>query len=159
MKQPVEVLIIKNGSDEAEKYFRSLEDIFEVMRVDKIDDALKHLEANPVDVIVLDGMLEEVKTIRKHVSDPAIIVMSADKNPDVAMRCYQEGAQEFLVKQDIGNGTLARVVAASAVRRFSHKSRVRQKVGLDTTTVSRSTLDQLRLLGKKIDGAHLDGGY
>ena len=128
---------------------------FKLNRVQHVKDAIEALNYNSTDVVILgnisaEKLIQLIQEIRTKPGDPAIVVVSNNPCPQLAIEAVEEGAQDFLVKQDIGNGTLARVVAYAATRRESQRKSARHKIGLDTVTVSRGNLDALRALDEMI---------
>ena len=75
--------------------------------VDRLADALEHLEAGGVDVVLLDlGLpdsagLETLETVREHAREVPIVVLTGLADETVGDRAVQEGAQEYLVKDEL----------------------------------------------------------
>lgn len=86
-----------------EDILRSFE--MEVHSVKNCDEALKHIEAHPVDLIFIDinlqgsSGIELAKTIRDNTSKTLpLIGFSGDTRPEIKTACLEAGMNDFFLK-------------------------------------------------------------
>ena len=85
---------------------RILEDEYKVVALTSGKQALKYLEKNKPDLILLDILmpemsgLEVMETLRskRETADIPVIFLTAQSTPDVESRCFDMGAQDFIAK-------------------------------------------------------------
>ena len=93
---------------------------FTVQHVSYLSDALRHVAAQPVDVIVLDlGLpdsegLDGLDAMRGMRDDVPIVVLSGLSDRRMAALAVQRGAADFVVKGMLASEQLAAVVLAAA---------------------------------------------
>ncbi len=94
-----------------------------VTHVSRATEAVQHLRGREAHVILLDLLLPDVvgvecvTLIRATAPDPAIVVISGLDNDDVIARALEEGAQHYLLKDDISAESLQRVIGLALERR------------------------------------------
>ena len=100
--------------------------------VGKADDAVRRLTADAEHDIVLVDLslpdsqgLETFRSIHSSAPSAAIIVLSGLDDETVAMKCIEEGAQDYLVKGQITGALLARAMRY-AISRKRIKEELRQ---------------------------------
>jgi diguanylate cyclase (GGDEF)-like protein len=111
------VLLVEDNSGDAGLLRETLKDVphqrFELAHVGRLSDALKRLEREPVDVILLDLSLPDAKGIdtivqvRKGASSVPVVVMTGFDDESMALNALQNGAQDYLVKGQIDAPLLA----------------------------------------------------
>lgn len=101
----------------------SLEDVkFEVLWACSLEQALAVLQEREVDVILLDlnlpdsEGLETFQRMHKHAGGTPIIVLSGSNDENQAMETVKLGAQDFLIKGQIGVQSLVRCVRYTLAR-------------------------------------------
>src|ERR1051325_8909626 len=99
--------------------------------VTRLVEALKHLERNNPDVILLDLNLEDSSgyetfyRIRQAAFRAAILVLSGSDDEDLAIKTVREGAQDYLVKGTFDGRLLLRSIRRSEERRVGKECRSR----------------------------------
>lgn len=96
---------------------------FRVSHVTRLCDAGARAEAIAYDAVLLDLSLpdshgvETVTRFREHAPDAAIVVVTGVEDARVATDTVHQGAQEYLVKDEINSRTLAAAISRAVVRR------------------------------------------
>jgi DNA-binding NarL/FixJ family response regulator len=96
---------------------------FRVSHVTRLCDAGARAEAFAYDAVLLDLSLpdsdgvETVTRFREHAPDAAIVVVTGVEDARVATDTVHQGAQEYLVKDDINSRSLTAAIARAVVRR------------------------------------------
>ncbi|MDT8406839.1 MAG: EAL domain-containing protein [Methylococcales bacterium] len=123
MNQTAKVLLIEDNPGDA-KLVEVLLDAsgdsqdrtFELMRVGQLSEAFPLLDDDSIKAILLDLGLPDGKgldtLIRVHAQAPMIpiVVLSAEEDELLAIRCVQNGAQDFLIKHGISEMLLRRAI-------------------------------------------------
>ncbi len=98
-----------------------------------IKDALIHLAAKPVDVVLLDmdskdtKGLEAIRKVRTASPGAAIVLLSNRNDEEVAIEALQEGAQDYLVKGQIEPRELMRALRNAVARKKIEEALFREK--------------------------------
>lgn len=141
-KQPAKVLLIDD--DEAEFHLVSelLSDKkqqFQLVWVDNLKKGIEHINAEKVDVVLLDLFLgdsrglETFKRMKELVKNTPIVILSGLDDEQSAVDAIQQGAQDFLVKDTVDGNRLSRVIQYAIKRNEAQKDP--KNVGLiDTLT-------------------------
>ena len=89
---------------------------FELTHVERLEQALAHLEQAPYDLLLLDLSLpdsqgfETFARARAQAPDTPIIVLSGYEDEELAIRAVREGAQDYLIKGHVDGNLLARAI-------------------------------------------------
>lgn len=113
----VKILLVEDSPKVSELLQQALlevkSDQFELTRVSQLDEALKYLDKEHFDVILLDVSLPGFETfikIRSQIIKVPIVVLTELENEELALRAVQEGAQDYLIKQHVNGIVIARVI-------------------------------------------------
>ena len=96
---------------------------FDVEQVGRLSTALARLVRQPFSLILTDLNLPDshgaatVRHLRRAAPDVPLVVLSGETDPEVALECVREGADEFLVKETPGFLTLGRLLRLALARR------------------------------------------
>ncbi len=96
---------------------------FEVTHVERLDEAVRRLEAGDVSVVLLDLSLpdgrglETVARVHAAAPDVPIVIMSGNQDEALALQGVREGAQDYLVKGRIDHDLLVRALCYAIERR------------------------------------------
>jgi two-component system sensor histidine kinase/response regulator len=125
-RQVIHVLLIEDSPDDALLIREFLADarqaVFEVEHFDWLSAALARLAQGGIDVVLLDLQLPDSRgldTFRAvQNSSPAVpvVVLSGFEDETTALTAVQEGAQDYLVKGQVGTAVLERAVRYSIER-------------------------------------------
>ena len=96
--------------------------------VDRLDKGLERLSQGGISVVMLDlslpdsNGLETVVKVRAKAPDVPIVVMTGFGDKTLALQAIKEGAQDYLIKGDIGIDLLSRAVNYSIERKRIEKA-------------------------------------
>src|SRR5437867_966674 len=118
--QPIQVLLIENAPGFAQLLQTILQESravrFEVTWVQTMQGGLQRLAAGGVDLVLLDlsltegTWLESLERIRSEAQHVPVIVLSSLDDETVAVKAVHEGAQDYLVKNELDRQVLVRAV-------------------------------------------------
>lgn len=96
-----------------------------ITETSSVSEGLAAIEQEHFDVILLDykmpeadgiEMLYELRT-RPNLGNTAVVMVSASEDNDLALRCIEAGAQDFIVKNELSEGKLSKAIL-HAQKRF-----------------------------------------
>ncbi|BDU77758.1 PAS domain S-box protein [Mesoterricola sediminis] len=96
-----------------------------------LGEALARMGANPVDILFLDlGLpdckgLEGLSMIRAEGFDPAVVILTARDDRELALEAIRAGAQDFLAKGEVSTGALVRAARYAWERKTTTASLLR----------------------------------
>lgn len=114
----IQVLLVEDSPTDALLTRESLGDSsqFNVTQVCRLGEAVSLFAGQKKDVVLLDlGLpdsqgMETLQKFRHHVPGVPVIVLTASDNEELAIQAAQEGAQEYLVKDQLHAGNLRRAI-------------------------------------------------
>jgi PAS domain S-box-containing protein len=122
------ILLIENDPEEARKIVEmfngSISYIFQVTHVEGMSGAERYLAKGSVDIVLLDlGLanpagLEAVRLVRAAAPRASIVLLSSADDENIAALAIREGAQDYLVKDQLDSRALIRSLLNSAERRM-----------------------------------------
>ncbi|WP_339105279.1 bacterio-opsin activator domain-containing protein [Haloterrigena salinisoli] len=104
---------IERGRDRRSDVDRGAEAV-EILRADRLETGLERLAASSVDIVLLDlGLpdssgLDTLTTVLERSAAVPIVVLTGLSDERVGVRAVQQGAQAYLVKDEITSGLLTR---------------------------------------------------
>jgi DNA-binding NarL/FixJ family response regulator len=114
---------------------------FDIYEQDSIEGAITDLRAHPCDVILLDlglpphGGTESVREIRKAFPLLSLIVVSGDEDDTIALEAIHDGADDYLMKNELSPKRIIR-----AVRYAIERAKKNHSTSLyDTANIERLT--------------------
>lgn len=125
------VLVVEDDSVDAEMVIRQLTNTestgnmevrYDVLRTTSVSEALDKLTRGGIDAIVLDlhlpdsSGLETLRRIQDKVSDIPVVVLTGSHDRAMAIQAVREGAQDYLLKDKLGDHELLRCVTFSIER-------------------------------------------
>ena len=125
------VLLIEDDLDDATLIQAHLRRVsaYEVDHVARVRDALERLRSGHYDVVLADLQLPDGR-------GPAVVTRIVEENPDlpvvvlttlvgraVAERCLEAGAEDYLAKDELGAGSLRRVLGFAVARKREGRMR------------------------------------
>lgn len=141
MREPTDVLVVEDNPGDAKLLRHHLRKSSltsaaggpDITRVERLDDGFEKLSETAFDVVFLDlglpessGMETLDRFLDRYTTIP-VVVLTGLKNHDLAVEAIQRGAQDYLVKDDIGGDTLARSLRYAIERKKSERELRRQK--------------------------------
>jgi PAS domain S-box-containing protein len=128
--RPVRVLLIEDNPGDARLVKEALSEpgigpIASLAHVERLAKGLEHLEAQPVDAILLDLTLPDssglatFQQIFARASQVPIILLTGMDNEDMAQDLMRAGAQDYLVKGQVDGRSLMRSIRYAIERKIS----------------------------------------
>jgi CheY-like chemotaxis protein len=133
----------------------SSETLFTLTSVERLSEAMKRIEEEPVDAVLLDLSLPDSHGLdtfdRLAAFAPAlpIVVLSGLDDSAVASDAVRKGAQDYLVKGDVSGSLLRRAIQYAIQRKKSETARERlhSRVIPEMKSVLASALESLAACG------------
>ena len=139
--RPIRVLLVEDNPGDARLIREALKDAeaidsagptFQLVRAERLADALARVADSDVDVVLLDLSLpdshgfETFARAQARASGVPIVVLSGLDDRALAVRSVREGAQDYLVKGQVDGGVLARSLRYAVERRQAEEERARR---------------------------------
>jgi len=118
----------------------------DVHPVTRLDEAVGHLRAHRTDCILLDLSLpdsagcEGVRTLIHAFPDVPVVILSGTNDEGLVLECLHEGAQDYLVKDEVDGALIARSVRYAVERKRAER-------GLQSTGEAQRRLYRLSTAG------------
>ncbi len=128
-----------------------------VERVDRLEAGLDALDADHVDIVLLDlnlpdsRGLDTLDAVVEHAPDVPVVVLTGMADQNLGLRALDHGAQEYLVKDEVNGDMLVRTVFHAIQRQRFEREIDRQHQRL-------ATLNEIGLLLQAIAGSLIDLG-
>lgn len=106
---------------------------FEIIQADRISEAKKCLEETKFDIALLDLSLPDsdgidtFRKVRSIKSDLPVVLLTGLDDETLAMKCVQEGAQDYLVKGQINNKALLKSIRYAIERHYKTSEGTQRK--------------------------------
>ena len=161
MSERLRILIVEDNPADADFVQEMLSETgsasFEIESVARLFEALTRLESKDIDIVLLDlGLpdsqgLQTFHKLRNAAPDIPVIVLTGNDDQELAVAAVRDGAQDYLVKGQIGGSLLVRAVRY-ALERHKAEEELHWKTALLEAQVD-SALDGIVVVdhqGKKI---------
>lgn len=131
MSEPLRVLLVEDNPGDARLVSMMIAEssgALELATVDRASAALTHLDAQAVDVMLLDltlpdaSGLDTFRMLHRYAPEVPIVVLSGTADDDLAFSAVQEGAQDYLVKGFVDAPSLSRSVRYAVERKRAERS-------------------------------------
>jgi diguanylate cyclase (GGDEF)-like protein len=151
----IKVLLIEDTPGDARLIERMLVQAqgFELTWVANLTDGITYFQTNPMDVLLLDLGLPEstgLDTLQKLLahapSVPPLIVLSGLNDENIAVQAVQSGAQDYLVKGQVGTALLVRSIRY-AIERGQARRALRQAYDELEHRVAERTAELAKTIG------------
>jgi len=122
---PTRVLLIEDNPDDVrlvERILESSDRPYVVTAVERVDESVPLLDADEVDLVLLDlGLpdsagLESFDRLRAQAPDVPVIILTGESNLATAREAVRRGAQDYLVKGQLEGNLLIHAVRYAAER-------------------------------------------
>ncbi|NBC17098.1 MAG: PAS domain S-box protein [Bacteroidetes bacterium] len=133
----MKVLLVEDNDVDAEAVLRLLHHTapdFTIVRTATVSEAHAHLEAEPVDVVLLDlGLpdsqgLDTLEAVRASAPDVPVVVLTGSlEDEENGVEALRRGAQDYLLKDDLDERLLRRVVQYAVERRRAEQRLQRER--------------------------------
>lgn len=128
---------------------------FEITRAERLADALKYLASGAFDVLLSDltlpdsDRLETVAALVQHAPNLALVVLTGSNDDAMGSLAIQQGAQDYLVKNDSSGALIARTLRYAMERKSLELALRQANATLESQVAARTaelnnSLDQLR---------------
>ena len=129
-KKLLNVLVVDDDDIDREAVCRLLKDVYLCLEATTLEDALKEIEASPLDCVLLDYHLPDGDALTllpnlKRAFIP-VVVLTGEENPELVVKALQEGAQDYLVKGNFTKVSLEKAVTG-AVEKVRLQRELQQK--------------------------------
>lgn len=114
---PVEVLLVEDNPGDARLVMESLAEAgarrFNLTHVERLEDAIRQLERDRYDVVLLDLLLQDsqrlgtLMTIHEQAPRVPIVVFTGLEDDVVGLWALSEGAEDYVVKGKVSGDSLA----------------------------------------------------
>lgn len=155
-EQPIQVLLVEDNPADVRLWQELLWDVtsaqFQLIPVERLDEAMEMLKQQSFDVILLDLSLPDSQGletfVKMHLQAPAIpiIVLTGLDDESLATKAVQEGAQDYLVKGQVNGDLLVRCMRYAIERQRAEEalrqSEERFRVALKNSPIVVSTQDK-----------------
>ena len=126
--RPIEILMVEDNPSDAdfirETLSESLALQFEITHFERLDHTVSRLEEdNNFDLVLLDlslpdsSGLDTFREVQRAADELPIVVLTGLDDEEVGLQAIQEGAQDYLVKSEVENRVLVRVLRFATERR------------------------------------------
>jgi diguanylate cyclase (GGDEF)-like protein/PAS domain S-box-containing protein len=128
--EPIALLIVEDNPGDAGLIRRLLDKTalkpLRLAAVDRVSAAIEFLRnREKVDVVLLDvslpdtraGSLDSLMRIKREAPDLPVILLTGIDDEELAVRAVREGAQDYLIKQEIDEGLLGRAIRYAIERK------------------------------------------
>ena len=126
---------------------------FEVTHVERLQEGLRLLYEEIFDVVLLDLSLpdahgmEAVTQVRCGMPSIPVVVLSGNRNPELALEVVESGAQDYLMKGEIEPAQMTRSICYAVQRkrseeRLTHLAQFDHLTGLANRSLFRDRLEQ-----------------
>lgn len=105
----------------------SVLDIQEIIYADNLALAIELIKSKDIDIILLDLSLPDSTglqtfiTLQKYAAEKPVVILSGMADTDLAFQAIQEGAQDYLLKDDFDEKILAKTIGYSIERKRNLK--------------------------------------
>jgi signal transduction histidine kinase/DNA-binding NarL/FixJ family response regulator len=136
-KPPINLLLVEHDVADARRLQAALTEIssgtfdFSLVHVGKIKEAMKRLSEGSFDLVLLSLLppdtygLETVKKIRRAAPDVPVVILTGLNDEQLALKATREGAQDYLLKDQIDNEILLRSIRY-AIERKRHEKQIHE---------------------------------
>jgi signal transduction histidine kinase/CheY-like chemotaxis protein len=158
---PIKVLLVEDNPGDARLLREALAEMtrtrFDLTHVDRLGEAIRRLEEERFDIILLDLSLPDAQGLdavvwaHGQVSHLPIVVLTGLENEEVAAETLRQGAQDYLVKGKVDGNLLVRSIRYAIERKRAEEqiqeSLRRLRALREIERAITSTLDLHRVLG------------
>ena len=154
-----QILLVEDSSTQARAVTKPLEDAgYQVIRVDRLGDAVQQAQHREFDTIILDlqlpdsGGLDTYLQMQEAAHDTPIVVLTSTHDEELALQMLRGGAQDYLIKDEVTSDwilrsiryAMERIVANRQQRERQPAAVKLQELELDVDEVNDITVIRIR---------------
>lgn len=155
-QEPIRVLLVEDNPLDAELFREFLADTskqmdYELEHVDRLALALQRLGKGDIDVVFLDFLLPDsdgfksLGNLKAHAPHVPVILLTGLDDDAAGLRAIQEGAQDYLVKGQIDERTIWRILRY-AIERKRIQEKIEEQGRLDVRVQQAQRAESLSVL-------------
>ena len=129
MAENISILLIEDNPDDSDLFREVLSDVenetFNLTSVTRLNDGMAHLEKEAVDIVFLDLSLpdshgiEGLTKINTQTTHIPVVILTGLDDDKTALDAMRQGAQDYLIKDDIEPRLLAKSIRYAIERKRS----------------------------------------
>jgi CheY-like chemotaxis protein len=133
MSEKLQILVVEDNPADVDFIHEMLPQAgplnFQIESVSRLAEALTRLERKDIDLVLLDlGLpdshgLTTFHKLRQAAPDVPVIVLTGTDNQELAIAAVRDGAQDYLVKEQVGGNLLVRTVRYALERQKAAEAR------------------------------------
>lgn len=118
--KPIDILLVENDPIDIRLFRRNLADAgeerFGLTCAGQLDETIRCLDEDEYDIVLLDLSLPDSQgfntfvSVRMHAPQVPIILLTRDNNEELAVRALQNGAQDYLIKDQVDGNRLSKSI-------------------------------------------------
>jgi diguanylate cyclase (GGDEF)-like protein len=132
IRKPTNILLVEENTEDIRLFRESLAEAgkarYDLTCVRQLADTIKRLDEERYDIVIMDLSLPDSQgfntfiSVRMHAPNIPIIVLTSNKDEDLAVKALQNGAQDYLMKGQLEGRLLSR-----SIRYAIERNHARQK--------------------------------
>ena len=144
----IKVLIIEDNFEDfriIEEMLKEIENpVFELYRSNRLDDGLKALVKDEFDILLLDlnlpdsTGLDTFASVYDQAPEIPVVILTGFDDEDLAIRAVREGAQDYLVKDQVNSILLSRSISYAIERKLIEDELIRHRYYLNELVEQRT---------------------
>ena len=125
--------MLREGTGLSDRMDRDSGNGHELRRAERLSEGVDQLDAERFDVVLLDlnlpdsRGLDTLAEVREHAERVPVVVLTGVSDQEIGVRALKRGAEEYLVKDEIGAGLLVRSVYHAIERAAYERELTRQR--------------------------------
>lgn len=134
--EPIKVLLVEDNEADArfiQEMLKEIKSKFKLVHATKLGEGLQLLDKETFDVLLLDLSLPDsmgfdtFENAHAHEPDLPIVILSGLDDEELAIRAVRQGAQDYLIKGDVGTRILSRAISYAIERKNTEKELIESR--------------------------------
>jgi CheY-like chemotaxis protein len=134
MSEKLQILAVEDNPGDVDFVHEMLPETgslsFQIEAVSRLAEALNRLERKGIDLVLLDLSLPDshglttFQKLRQAAPDVPVIVLTGTNDQELAVAAMRDGAQDYLVKEQVGGSLLVRTIRYALERQKAEEARL-----------------------------------
>jgi len=134
MSEKLQILAVEDNPGDVDFVHEMLPETgslsFQIESVSRLAEALTRLERKGIDLVLLDLSLPDsnglttFQKLRQAAPDVPVIVLTGTNDQELAVAAMRDGAQDYLVKEQVGGSLLVRTIRYALERQKAEEARL-----------------------------------